>query len=160
MNILSLFDSVSCGRVALERAKIPVTKYYASEIDKYSIQVSEKNYNDIIRLGDVTKWREWDIDFSSIDLLLVGSSCQGFSFTGKQLAFDAPRSKLFFVFVDILEHIKSLNPDVKFLLENVPMEKEYSDVITSILGVETIIMDSVLLISTNRQRMFWTNWYI
>ena len=100
MNILSLFDGISCGRVALERAGIPVDKYYASEIDKYAIQIAQKNYPDTIQLGDVTKWKDWDIDWKSIDLIIGGSPCQGFSTAGKQLNFKDERSKLFFVFVD------------------------------------------------------------
>lgn len=90
MNVLSLFDGISCGMIALERAGIEVDKYYASEIDKYAAKVSEANYPDIIRLGDVADWREWDIDWPSIDLLIGGSPCQGFSFAGKQLAFYQP----------------------------------------------------------------------
>lgn len=160
MNILSLFDGISCGRVALERAKIPVTKYYASEIDKYSIQVSEKNYTDIIRLGDINNWEQWEIDFKSIDLILAGSPCQGFSIAGKQLAFDDPRSVLFFSFAEILEHVKSLNPNVKFLLENVRMKKEYSDIITGILGVEPVLINSALVSAQNRKRLYWANWEI
>ena len=130
MNVLSLFDGISAGQVALERAGIEVTNYYASEVDKYAIKVTVANYPNTIQLGDVTKWRDWDIDWASIDLLIGGSPCQGFSFAGKQLAFDDPRSKLFFVYVDILNHIRSVNPDVKFLLENVKMKKEFLDVIT------------------------------
>ena len=125
MKVLSLFDGISCGMVALERAGIPVDAYYASEIDKNAITISQKNYPNIIRLGDVTKWREWDIPWAEIDLLIGGSPCQGFSFAGKQLNFNDPRSKLFFEFVDILNHIKTHNPNVKFLLENVGMKKEY-----------------------------------
>ena len=135
MVVLSLFDGISCGQIALERAGIKVDKYYASEVDKYAITVTQANYPDTIQLGDVTKWREWDIDWGGIDLLIGGSPCQGFSFAGKQLAFDDPRSKLFFVYVDILNHIRSLNPDVKFLLENVKMKKEHLAVITEQLGV-------------------------
>lgn len=105
MQVLSLFDGISCGRVALQRAGFNVKRYYASEIDKYTIQVSQNNYPDIIRLGDIENWRAWDIDWSTIDLILAGSPCQGFSFAGKQLAFDDPRSRLFFVFVDILKYI-------------------------------------------------------
>ena len=130
INVLSCFDGLSCGRIALERVGIEVNKYYASELDKYAIKVTQANWPETIQLGDVTKWREWDIDWASIDLLIGGSPCQGFSFAGKQLAFDDPRSKLFFVYVDILNHIRSVNPCVKFMLENVKMKKEYLDVIT------------------------------
>lgn len=114
---------MSCGRIAAERAGFEVENYYASELDKHAIKVTQANWPNTIQLGDVTKWREWDIDWSSIDLLIGGSPCQGFSFAGKQLAFDDPRSKLFFVYVDILNHIKSVSPDVRFMLENVKMKK-------------------------------------
>lgn len=109
---MSLFDGISCGKVALDRAGIKVKKYYASEIDKFAMQVSEKNHPDIIQLGDVTSWRSWDIDWENVGLLIGGSPCQGFSFAGKQLNFNDDRSKLFFVYVDILNHIKSVNPKV------------------------------------------------
>lgn len=143
MNVLSLFDGMSCGRIALDRANIQVGKYYASEIDKYAIQVSEDNYSDIVRLGDVTNWRDWSIDWASIDLLIAGSPCQGFSFAGKQLAFDDPRSALFFVFVDIKKHISEARlragkTPLKFLLENVRMKKEFLDVISEHVGVEPV----------------------
>ncbi len=160
MNILSLFDGMSCGMIAAERAGINVKKYYASEIDKYAQIVSSANYPQIIRVGDVTKWREWDIDWSSIDLLIGGSPCQGFSFAGKQMAFDDPRSKLFFVYVDILNHIKELNPKIKFLLENVKMKKEYLDVISEMLGVEPVFINSSLVSAQNRQRYYWCNWLV
>lgn len=157
MNVLSLFDGVSCGQVALERAGIKVDKYYASEVDKYAIKIAKKNYPNTICLGDVTKWRTWDIDWSSIDLLIGGSPCQGFSFAGKQLNFDDPRSKLFFEYVDILNHIKNVNPNVLFLLENVKMKQQYQDVITSYLCVEPIQINSSLLSAQNRKRIYWTN---
>ncbi|WP_392564352.1 DNA cytosine methyltransferase [Orbus wheelerorum] len=160
MNILSLFDGISCGRVALERANIKVNKYYASEIDKYAIQVSQNNYPDIIRLGDINNWESWDIDFSSIDLILAGSPCQGFSFAGKQLAFDDKRSALFFRFAEILEHVKSLNQNVKFLLENVRMKKEFERIITSVVGVEPIMINSALVSAQNRKRLYWCNWNV
>ena len=160
MNVLSLFDGMSCGRIALDRAGLSVGKYYASELDKYAITVTQANWPNTVQLGDVTNWREWRIDWSSIDLLIGGSPCQGFSFAGKQLAFDDPRSKLFFVYVDILNHIKSKNPEVKFLLENVKMKKEYMDVITRVLGVEPIFINSSLVSAQNRQRFYWANWNI
>jgi len=158
MNVLSLFDGISCGRVALDRANIDVKNYYASELDKYAITITQANWPQTIQLGDVTKWREWSIDWASIDLLIGGSPCQGFSFAGKQLAFNDPRSALFFVYVDILNHIKSLNPDIKFLLENVKMKKEYLDVITSFVGVNPVFIDSQTVSAQRRQRWYWTNW--
>lgn len=157
MKVLSLFDGISCGMVALERAGISVDAYYASEIDKNAIAISQKNYPNIIRLGDVTKWREWDIPWEEIDLLIGGSPCQGFSFAGKQLNFNDPRSKLFFEFVDILNHIKKHNPNVKFLLENVKMKKESEQVITDQLGVNPVLINSSVLSAQSRNRLYWTN---
>lgn len=157
MNVLSLFDGISCGMVALERVGIKVDKYYASEIDKNAIKISKKNYPDIIQLGDVIKWREWDINWESIDLLIGGSPCQGFSFAGKQLNFEDTRSKLFFEFVDILNHVKKNNSNVKFLLENVKMKKEYCDVISKYLNVLPIEINSNLVSAQNRKRLYWTN---
>lgn len=157
-NVLSLFDGMSCGRLALDKAGVNYNNYYAAEIDKYAVKVSTTNYPDTIQLGDVTKWREWDIDWTSVDLLLGGSPCQGFSFAGKQLAFDDPRSALFFVYVDILNHIKSVNSNVKFLLENVRMKKEHLAVISDHVGVEPIMINSALVSAQNRVRFYWCNW--
>ena len=157
MNVLSLFDGMSCGRIALERNGVKVSNYYASEVDKYAITVSMKNYPDIVQLGDVTKWREWNIDFASIDLLIGGSPCQGFSFAGGQLAFNDPRSKLFFVYADIMNHILLLNPKLIFLLENVKMKKESEDVISMIMGGAPIKINSALVSAQNRNRLYWTN---
>ena len=158
MNILSLFDGMSCGQIALNRAGITVDNYYASELDKYAISVTQANYPDTVQLGDVTNWREWDIDWASTDLLIGGSPCQGFSFAGKQLAFDDPRSKLFFVYVDILSHIRLVNPDVKFMLENVRMKKEYLGIISDQLGVEPVFINSALVSAQNRNRYYWASW--
>ena len=157
MKVLSLFDGISCGMVALERAGIPVDTYYASEIDKNAIAISQKNYPNIIRLGDVTKWRDWDIPWADIDLLIGGSPCQGFSFAGKQLNFNDTRSKLFFEFVDILNHIRKQNPNVKFLLENVKMKAEWRDVISGYLGVKPIRINSSLVSAARRDRLYWAN---
>jgi DNA-cytosine methyltransferase len=157
INALSLFDGMSCAQIALERAGIEVDKYYASEVDKYAIAVTQHNYPNTIQLGDVTKWREWDIDWASIDLLIGGSPCQGFSFAGKQLAFSDPRSKLFFVYADILNHMRKLNRKVTFLLENVKMKQEHLDVISDYLGVGFIEINSALLTAQNRERCYWTN---
>lgn len=157
MNTLGLFDGISCGRVALDRAGIPVGTYYASEIDEQAIAISRKNYPDIVQLGDVTKWREWDIPWDEIDLIIAGSPCQGFSRNGYGLNFDDPRSRLFFVFVDILEHARKFNPGVKFLLENVIMKKEWRDVISQTLAVQALEINSKLLSAQNRPRQYWTN---
>lgn len=153
MNVLSLFDGMSCGRVALERAGIKVNNYYSSEIDKYAIQIANKNYpqDDVNRLGDVTTIKASDLP--NIDLLIGGSPCQGFSFAGKQLNFEDERSKLFFEFVRLLKESKPKY----FLLENVKMKKEYQEVITKYLGVEPILINSSLLSAQNRERLYWTN---
>ena len=151
---------MSCGQIALNRIGITPEVYYASELDKYAIKVTQANYPNTVQLGDVTQWREWGIDWASIDLLIGGSPCQGFSFAGKQLAFDDPRSKLFFVYVDILNHIKSVNPNVKFMLENVKMKKEYLAVISEQLGVEPVFINSALVSAQNRQRYYWCNWEV
>ena len=134
-------------------------EYYSSEIDKHACKVSNLNFPDSIQLGDVTKWREWDIDWSKIDLIGAGSPCQGFSFAGKQLAFDDPRSALFFVFVEILRHCQQFNPDVKFLLENVKMKKEHELVISRYMGVAPIEIDAALVSAQSRRRLFWSNIY-
>lgn len=160
VNVLSLFDGISCGQQALERLGVEVDKYYASEVDKYAISITQKNYPDTVQLGDVTKWREWDIDWASIDLVMGGSPCQGFSMAGKQLAFDDPRSALFFVFVDIRNHIQKFNPNVKFLLENVRMKKDHLDVISQYMGVEPVMINSALVSAQNRVRFYWCNWEI
>lgn len=160
MRVLSLFDGLSCGQIALNRIGIKPEVYYAAEVDKYAIKVTQANYPDTAQLGDVTKWCEWDINWASIDLLIGGSPCQGFSFAGKQLAFDDPRSKLFFVYVDILNHIKSVNPSVKFMLENVKMKKEFLAVISEHLGVEPVFINSALVSAQNRQRYYWCNWNV
>ena len=151
MKVLSLFDGISCGMVALERAGIPVERYVAYEIDKNAIKISENNYPQIEHRGDVTT-----ADFTQykgFDLVIAGSPCQGFSIAGKQLNFNDPRSKLYFEFERAL---KEIQPKY-FLLENVKMKKEYSDIITSRLGVEPIEINSNLLSAQNRKRLYWTN---
>lgn len=124
------------------------------------MQVSQKNYPSIIQLGDINNWRAWDIEWSKIDLLIGGSPCQGFSFAGKKLNFQDERSKLFFVYVDILNHIKSMNPDIKFLLENVKMKAAYQDVISTQLGVEPVRINSEKVAAAKRDRLYWANFHI
>lgn len=156
MIVLSLFDGMSCGQVALKRIGAKVDKYYASEIDHHAIKVTMKNHPETIQLGTVTGWREWDIPW--VDLIIAGSPCQGFSFAGKQLAFDDPRSALFFEFVAILKKYREINPNVKFMLENVKMKKEHLQVITDMLGVEPEFINSALVSAHYRQRFYWANW--
>ena len=166
MNVLSLFDGMSCGQIALDQLGIRVDKYYASEIDKYAIAVAKKNYPNTIHVGDITQLDP--NDFKNIDLILAGSPCQGFSFAGKQLAFDDPRSALFFEFIRLLKAIKPKY----FLLENVRMKQQYIDVITQQVSecypehqgndlfdskIEPILINSALLSAQSRQRLYWTN---
>lgn len=151
MNVLSLFDGISCGQIALERVGIKVNNYYASEIDKHAIAVTQHNYPNTVQLGDVTQVRGSDLP--KIDLLIGGSPCQGFSFAGKQLNFNDPRSALFFEFLRLLEET---NPKY-FLLENVKMKKEYQDVISKHLKVEPIEINSSLVSAQSRKRLYWTN---
>lgn len=162
MIVLSLFDGMSCGRVALSKAGIPISQYYASEIDKHAIKVAQKNWSDTVQLGDVKVVRQM-IEagvMGKVDLLIGGSPCQGFSFAGKQLAFNDPRSALFFEFVNILNLLRQKNPNIKFLLENVKMKKEHLEVITAFLGVQPVKINSALVSAQNRVRYYWCNWKV
>jgi len=165
MNVLSLFDGMSCGQIALDKLGIPVKNYFAAEIDKYAIQVAKSNYPDMVHLGDVKNIKTMVTPNDTylfvdgfdrghkIDLLIGGSPCQGFSFGGKGLNFDDPRSQLFFEFNRLL---KALKPKY-FLLENVKMKKESEQVITDYLGVEPVEINSNLVSAQNRKRLYWTN---
>ena len=157
LTVLSLFDGMSCGQIALRDMGIPIGRYYASEIDKHAIKQTQLNFPDTIQLGDVEKWREWDIDWSSIDLLLAGSPCQGFSLAGKMLGHDDPRSRLYWVFLDILRHIQTYNPNVKFLLENVRMRPNDERQINDSLGLMPVVINSSLVSAQNRVRLYWSN---
>jgi site-specific DNA-cytosine methylase len=152
MNVLSLFDGMSCGQIALEKLGIKVDKYFASEIDKYAIQVTQANYPNTIQLGNIEFVTKGMIN-NKIDLLIGGSPCQGFSSAGKQLNFQDPRSILFFEYVRLL---KELKPKY-FLLENVSMKKEWQDIISKILNVNPIEINSKLMSAGLRKRIYWTN---
>ena len=154
-NVVSFFDGMSCGQLALQKTGIEVTNYFACEIDKYAMKVAKHNFPNTIELGDVTK--VFAKDLPKIDLFFGGSPCQGFSFAGKQLNFEDPRSKLFFEFVRMLNEIRETNPDVLFLLENVKMKKEYENIISEHLGVEPVFINSALVSAQNRKRLYWTN---
>lgn len=155
--VLSLFDGMSCGQIALRDMGIPIAKVYASEIDKHAIKQTQLNFPDTIQLGDVEKWKTWNVDWSSIDLLLAGSPCQGFSLAGKMLGHDDPRSKLYWVFLDILRHVQTHNPNVKFLLENVRMRPNDERQINESLGLTPVVINSSLVSAQNRVRLYWTN---
>ncbi len=156
-NVVGLFDGMSGLQIALKDMNIHFDTYYASEVDKHAIKQTQHVFPSTIQLGDITKWREWNIDWSMVDLIGAGSPCQGFSFAGKQLAFDDPRSKLFFVFIDILNHARKFNQNVLFLLENVSMKKEHMKVINDYCGVFPVNINSNLVSAQNRNRWYWTN---
>ena len=150
-NALGLFDGMSCGQIALERAGIEYENYYASEIDKWAIEITQKNYPDTIQVGDICELSSKDLP--TIELLIGGSPCQGFSLAGKQLNFDDERSKLFFEFLRLKDE---LNPKY-WLLENVKMRKDIQDEISKLIGVEPIEINSALVSGQNRRRLYWTN---
>lgn len=151
INVLSLYDGISCGQIALERARIEVENYFSSEIEPNPIKVTQTNYPNTKQLGSVLNVKGSDLP--KIDLLIGGSPCQGFSSSGKLLNFDDPRSKLFFEFVRLKNELKPKY----FLLENVKMKKEYKDIISSYLCVEPITINSNLVSAQNRVRYYWTN---
>lgn len=155
MNVLSLFDGMSCGQIALRELGIKVDRYYASEINKHAIKQTQLNFPDTIQLGDVRGVHAKDLP--KIDLICAGSPCQGFSFAGKMLNLDDPRSALFFEFVRILNECREINPDVKFLLENVRMKRECEKVISDTLGLNPVMINSALVSAQNRVRLYWSN---
>ena len=151
MNVLSLFDGMSCGQIALNKLGIKVDNYFASEIDKFAIKITQKNFPNTKQVGSVVDLKCDKLP--KIDLLIGGSPCQGFSLAGKELNFDDPRSKLFFEFLKILKETKPKY----FLLENVKMKKEYQNIISDFLKVKPIEINSSLLSAQNRKRLYWTN---
>jgi|TARA_Y100000033_G_scaffold50957_1_gene62988 DNA-cytosine methyltransferase len=171
MKVLSLFDGMSCGQIALKQLGIKVDTYYSSEIDKYAMQITQKNFPNTIQVGDICNLDPKD--FMDVDLIQAGSPCQGFSFAGKQLAFDDPRSALFFEFIRLLKAIKPKY----FLLENVRMKKEFLEVITEQVSscytaddvapefkdmfgnvkFEPHFINASLVSAQSRQRYYWTN---
>ena len=158
MNVVSLFNGMNTGRQALENVGIKVNKYYSSEIKPYAIQLTQHHFPDTIQVGDVTKWREWDIDWKSIDLILSGSPCQDLSAAGKRAGINGSRSSLFFVFVEILEHIKFLNPKVLFLQENVGSASKLDvGIMSRALGVYPVRINSSLVTAQLRDRYYWSN---
>ena len=154
MNVLSLFDGISAGRMALERNGIKVDNYFASEIDKNAIKGAKNLFPTTYHVGSVVDLVADDLP--TIDLLIGGSPCQSFSRSGDGSGFDGS-SKLFFEYIRLLEEVRYHNPNVKFLLENVVMKKEWEQVITDALGVEPILIDSKLVSAQKRQRLYWTN---
>lgn len=158
INVLSLFNGMNTGRIALDNVGIKVDKYYSSEIKKYAIELTQHHHPDTIQLGDVANWKTWDIDLASIDLVLSGSPCQDLSQAGKRKGLSGERSGLFYTFVDILEYVKESNPNVLFLQENVgSAAKEDVLKISEALGVLPVRINSNLLTAQNRDRYYWSN---
>lgn len=158
MNVLSLFNGMNTGRQALENVGIKVNKYYSSEIKPYAIELTQHHFPDTIQVGDVTKWREWNIDWKTIDLVLSGSPCQDLSAAGKRAGINGSKSSLFFVFVEILEHIKYLNPNVLFLQENVGSASKLDvGIMSRALGVYPVRINSSLVTAQLRDRYYWSN---
>jgi len=158
MNVVSLFNGMNTGRQALENVGIKVNKYYSSEIKPYAIELTQHHFPDTIQVGDVTKWREWNIDWKSIDLILSGSPCQDLSAAGKRAGINGSKSSLFFVFVEILNHIKTLNPKVLFLQENVGSASKLDvGIMSRALGVYPCRINSSLVTAQLRDRYYWSN---
>ena len=162
MNILSLFNGISGLHLACDRAGIEVDTCYYSEIDKFANKVTEHHYPNDISLGDVTKWREWDIDWASIELVGAGFPCQSWSVAGQQLGDKDERGMLFWTTLEIIKHVLYFNPKAKFLMENVKMKKDFEEYIThhttQALGyVEKTLINSALVSAQNRNRYYWTN---
>ena len=155
IKVLSLFDGMSCGQIALQESGIDVETYYASEIDKFAVKTSQRKFPNTIHLGSVLDVK--GADLPKINLLIGGSPCQGFSTSGKGLNFEDPRSKLLFEYVRILDELKKINPDLIWLLENVRMKKEWEDTISRILGIQPININSARVSAQNRERLYWTN---
>jgi len=149
MNVLSLFDGISCARIALDKLDIPITNYYASEIDKYAIKVAKENYPHIIHLGDIRDIKSSDLP--KIDLLIGGSPCQDLSNAQNGLGLKGEKSRLFYEYVRLY---KELNPKY-FLLENV--KNKWGYLMSEIIGVDFVEINSSLFSAQSRPRYYWTN---
>ena len=162
---LSLFNGISGLHLALDKAQINVEQVYYSEIDKFANKVTEQQYPNDIALGDVTKWKEWDIDWSSVDLVSAGFPCQSWSVAGQQQGDKDERGMLFWTTLDIIKTVLEHNPKAKFLMENVKMKKDFEEYIThhttEALGyVEKTLINSALVSAQNRNRYYWTNFEV
>ena len=156
--VLSLFNGMNTLRQAMENVGIPVKKYYSSEIKPYAIKLTQHHFPDTIQLGDITKWREWDIDWSEITFIGSGSPCQDLSIAGKRAGLSGDKSSLFYTFIDILEYVKGLNPNVKFLQENVgSAPTEAIKLMSESLNILPIRINSNLVTAQNRDRFYWSN---
>ena len=158
MNVISLFNGMGTLRQALNDLNIKVDKYYSSEIKPYAIELQQHHFPEVIQVGDINNWKEWDIDWKSIDFIGSGSPCQDLSAAGNRKGLNGNRSSLFFTFIEILEHVKKLNPDVKYLQENVGSAPKLDvGIMSRALGVYPVRINSNLLTAQNRDRYYWTN---
>lgn len=156
-NVMSLFNGMSFGRMALESQVIKVNKYYSSEIDKHANKVTDLLFPDTIQLGDIENWNNWDIDFSKIDLLIAGFPCQAWSMAGNQEGDNDPRGALVHVLIEIWETIQLHNYDVKFMFENVKMKTAHLNYVNYLFEVQPVCINSALVSAQNRVRYYWTN---
>jgi len=158
MNVISLFNGMGTLRQAFADMNIKVDKYYSSEIKPYAIELQQHHFPDVIQVGDINNWKEWDIDWETIDFIGSGSPCQDLSAAGKRAGINGSRSSLFFIFVEILEHVKSLNPNVKFLQENVGSAPKLDvGIMSRALGVYPVRINSSLVTAQLRDRYYWSN---
>lgn len=157
MKVLSLFDGMSCAQVALNNLGIKDYTYYASEIDKYSITVTQENYPETIQLGDINNFNKWDIPWNEIGLIIAGFPCQSWSVAGLQKGLKDPRGQLALVLLEAFNKVKEHNLNVKFLFENVRMKKENLNYMDNLFGVKHVMINSALITAQNRVRCYWTN---
>jgi site-specific DNA-cytosine methylase len=159
---LSLCDGISGGQMAGDRIGLHADTYIASEIDKYAISITQKNYPNTIQVGDMTEWRSWDIDWSQVDLVTAGFPCQAWSVAGQQQGDRDPRGQLFWVVLDIMQHVLEHNPNAKYIMENVRMSNAFEEYITyhteqALPNVNKYLINSALVSAQNRKRFYWTN---
>ena len=162
MYVVNLFGGCEVGRLALDRLGIIPTRYYSSEIDPHAMKIASKNYPDIIQLGDINNWRDWDIQWKFVDLVMGGFPCQAWSVAGKQQGDRDPRGQLFWVMLDIMKHVMECNPNAKYLMENVRMSNAFEKYIThhteqALPNVNKYLINSSLVSAQNRKRFYWTN---
>lgn len=162
MKVVSLFDGMSCLRIVLDKMGITPDEYYAAEIDKFAIKEVKANWPGTKHIGDVTQWREWDIDWSNVDLITAGNPCQSFSVAGRQLGEKDERGRLLWTMLDIMGHAQRHNPDIKIMIENVKMKREFEayfnhHIHSSLDGISQSLINSSLVSPQNRERFYWTS---
>jgi len=158
MNVLSLFNGMNTLRQAMENVGIEVNKYYSSEIKPYAIELTQHHFPDTTQVGNINNWRQWDIDWKTIDFIGSGSPCQDLSIAGKRAGINGSKSSLFWVFIEILNHVKKLNPNVLFLQENVGSASKLDiGIMSRAMGLYPVSINSKLLTAQLRDRYYWTN---